>query len=119
MTMTDSQGVGTDMAQWAADRLAMQDALSRYSWGYDEGDFDMLADIRGAQTDQRRHTFHTFRFENQSATSADAYCYVIITSTEAGEPQTLTAGTYHATMSRDDDGQWRIADLTACLDGPF
>ncbi|WP_210604348.1 nuclear transport factor 2 family protein [Brevibacterium oceani] len=153
-TLMDSdQTAATASVQWAADRLAMQDTLARYSWGYDEGDFDMLAgsftedgttggtvadsdaawgptkgsraiaevlrEIRDSQTSQRRHTTHTFRFENQTATSADMHCYVVITATEGGKTETLTAGWYHATMVKNADGQWLIADLTARLDSPF
>lgn len=141
------------IATLATDRLAMQDTLSRYAWGYDEGDFDMVADsftedattggtvansdaswgptagnreiadmlqgIRQQQTDQRRHTMHTFRFENQTDTSADLYSYVVIISTENAVTNALTAGWYHASMVKESDGQWRMADLTAQLDGPF
>lgn len=151
MTPQETDSLGA--AVIAADRLAMQDTLSRYAWGYDEGDFDMLASsftlngttsgkvahsdaswgptsgnrqiadmlesIRRQQTDQRRHTIHTFRFENQAATSADLYSYVVIISTENGVTKTLTAGWYHASMVKEADGKWRMADLTALLDSPF
>lgn len=143
----------TNIAVWAADRLAMQDTVAQYCWGYDNGDFEMLAgsftaegttsgkvshsdaawgptvgsqaiaemlsEIRRTQSDQRRHTTHTFRFENQTETSADLHCYVTIISTEAGETKTLTAGCYHASMVKESDGQWRMADLTALLDSAF
>jgi hypothetical protein len=149
-----TQGLDSlEIAVLAADRLAMQDTLARYAWGYDEGDFemlagtftkdgttggkvansdaswgptvgnqaiaDMLAAIRQQQTDRRRHTVHTFRFENQTSTSADMYSYVLITSTENAVTKTLTAGWYHASMVKEADGQWRMADLTALLDSPF
>jgi len=31
-------------AEQASDRLEILDTLSRYAWGYDEGDFELLAD---------------------------------------------------------------------------
>lgn len=151
MTPQETESLGA--AVLAADRLAMQDTLSQYAWGYDEGDFEMLAgsftldgttsgkvansevswgptsgsrqiadlleSIRREQTDQRRHTTHTFRFENQTATSADLHSYVVIISTENGVTKTLTAGWYHALMVKESDGKWRMADLTALLDSPF
>lgn len=151
MTPQETDSLGA--AVIAADRLAMQDTLSRYAWGYDEGDFDMLASsftlngttsgkvansdvswgpttgnrliadmlesIRRQQTDQRRHTIHTFRFENQTATSADLHSYVVIIATENGVTKTLTAGWYRASMVKEKDGDWRMADLTALLDSPF
>ena len=151
MTTQESSALG--MAAVAADRSAMQDTLARYAWGYDEGDFEMLADtftkdgttsgkvansdvswgptagnraiadmlkaIRQQQTDQRRHTVHTFRFENQSLSFADLYCYLHLTSTENAVTKTVTTGWYHASMVKDADGQWRMANLAAVLDSPF
>jgi len=151
--MTTQETSAIDMAVVAADRSAMQNTLARYAWGYDEGNFGMLADtftkdgttsgkvansdaswgptagnqaiadmlkvIREQQTDQRRHTVHTFRFENQSSSSADLYSYVLITSTENAMTKTLTTGWYHASMVKEGDGEWRMADLTARLDSPF
>ncbi|GAA3704913.1 hypothetical protein GCM10023081_46500 [Arthrobacter ginkgonis] len=150
-----TQGIDSNAtaAVFAADRLAMQDTVARYAWGYDEGDFDMLAGsftengttsgkvansdaswgptagnraiadmletIRKQQTDQRRHTVHTFRVENQTSTTADLYSYVLITSTENAVTKTLTSGWYHASMVKEADGEWRMADLTALLDSPF
>jgi ketosteroid isomerase-like protein len=142
-----------ELAIMAADRSAIQDTHARYAWGYDEGNFDMLADtftqdgttsgkvansdaawgptagnqaiaamlrdIRDQQSDQRRHTVHTFRFENQSPSTADLYSYVLITSTENAVTKTVTAGSYHASMVKEADGEWRMANLTALLDGPF
>lgn len=151
--MTAEETYALESAVLAADRSAMQDTLARYAWGYDEGNFDMLADtftkdgttsgkvansdaswgpttgnqaiadmlktIREQQTDQRRHTVHTFRFENQRSSSANLYSYVLITSAENAVTKTLTAGWYHASMVKESDGQWRMADLTALLDSPF
>ncbi|MFJ5700555.1 nuclear transport factor 2 family protein [Arthrobacter sp. NPDC093139] len=151
--MTAEETSARESVVVAADRSAMQDTLARYAWGYDEGNFDMLADtftedgttsgkvansdaswgpttgnqaiagmlkaIREQQTDQRRHTVHTFRFENQSSSTADLYSYVLITSTENAVTKTLTAGWYRASMVKEADGQWRMADLTALLDSPF
>lgn len=34
----------TDAGQRAEDRWLISDALSKYVWGYDEGDFDLLGD---------------------------------------------------------------------------
>ncbi|MBT8163176.1 MULTISPECIES: nuclear transport factor 2 family protein [Arthrobacter] len=151
--MTTEETTAYDVAALANDRAAMQDTLARYAWGYDEGNFGMLADtftkegttsgkvaksdaswgpttgnqaiadrlkaIRDQQTDQRRHTIHTFRFENQTSSSADLYSYVLITATEKGVTKTLTAGWYHASMVKEADGQWRMAHLTVLLDSPF
>lgn len=151
--MTIEETVSVERVVLAADRLAMQDALARYCWGYDEGDFDMLAGsftsggttsgkvansgaswgptagnlaiaamlkaIRQQQTDTRRHTVHTFRFENQTTVSADMYSYVLITSTENAVTKALTAGWYRTSMVKEADGEWRMADLTALLDSPF
>jgi hypothetical protein len=151
--MTTQETVSAEALVLAADRMAMQDTLARYAWGYDEGDFEMLAGsftsdgttsgkvansdaswgptagnqaiadmlqvIRRQQTDQRRHTVHTFRFENQTTSSADMYSYVVITSTENAVTKTLTSGWYHASMVKEADGHWRMADLTALLDSPF
>jgi hypothetical protein len=150
--MPAQDATARDTATIAADRLAMQDTLSRYAWGYDDGDFEMLAKtftvdgttsgsvansssgwgptsgsqdiadmlegIRNQQTGQRRHTLHTFRYENQTETTAEVHCYVVITSTEFGVPKISTTGWYHASMTKEFDGVWRMSDLTALLDVP-
>lgn len=142
-----------DMATRAYDQLAMQETLARYGWGFDEGDFDMLADTftadatsvgrvvnseqswgpsagreeitavlrdsRAKKNAQGRHTLHTFRFENQTAASADVHCYVLITSAQPTGMTISTAGWYHAAMVKEADGLWRMAALTALLDSTF
>jgi hypothetical protein len=142
-----------ELATSAYDRLEMQETLSRYGWGFDEGDFEMLADTftadattsgtvsnsdqawgpaqgvreivgilkesRQKKTAQGRHTLHTFRFENQTATSADVYSYVLITSAQPDGMRISSAGWYRAAMIKEADGRWRMTDLTALLDSTY
>lgn len=151
--MSAEQPTLIDAGQAALDQLAMQETLARYGWGFDEADFDMLADTftadgttdghvsnsdqswgpatgrgeivamlrasRQAKTAQPRHTLHTFRFENQTATSADVYCYVLITAAQAAGMVISSAGWYRAAMLKEGDGRWRMCDLTALLDSTF
>ncbi|WP_109212333.1 MULTISPECIES: nuclear transport factor 2 family protein [Microbacterium] len=142
-----------DLAARAYDQLAMQETLARYGWGFDEDDFDMLADTfteeatsggrvtgsdqswgpstgrdaivtelrasRAAKNAQGRHTLHTFRFENQTSTSAVMHCYVLISSAQPGGMVISSAGWYRAEMVKESDGQWRMSSLEALLDSTF
>lgn len=142
-----------DLAASAYDRLAMEETLARYGWGFDEGDFAMLADTftagaisggrvvgaeqrwgpsagraaivaelqasRAAKNAQGRHTLHTFRFEEQTATSAVMHCYVLISSAQPTGMVISSAGWYRADMVKESDGQWRMSKLDAQLDSTF
>ncbi|KVD46799.1 hypothetical protein WS61_09880 [Burkholderia sp. ABCPW 11] len=129
------------------------DCIAKYGWGYDEGDFAMLADaftenattggivtgtdmcwgpvtgrsqivgtlsaIREAQTDQRRHTIHTHRFEAQTPTTASLSAYIVVLASENGETRIVTAGRYSIDAIKEADQVWRMSRLDAVLDSPF
>ncbi|MDQ0471799.1 nuclear transport factor 2 family protein [Labrys wisconsinensis] len=78
----------------------------------------VLASIRRAQTDQRRHNIGSFLFEKQSATTASVRCYLDLTSTENGTSRLVTGGTYAADLVKQGE-TWRMSRLDAVLDGPF
>ncbi|MDM0116110.1 nuclear transport factor 2 family protein [Variovorax sp. J22R133] len=141
------------MSDTALDRQLIVEALARYAWGYDEGDFKLLADsftqdattggkvahtdigwgpmrgraqivevlegIRKTQSDQRRHSIHTVRFHNQSATEADFSAYMHISGAENKVIRLVTAGWYRAQVVKEADGIWRMRNLDALLDAPF
>jgi ketosteroid isomerase-like protein len=135
------------------DRHAIIDTLARYAWGYDDGDFalladtftedastggkvantdigwgpvvgraqiaQMLADIRGEQHDQRRHTLHTHRFHHQDASTADVSVYLSLFATQNQRTRLVTTGWYRAALVKEPDGNWRMRTLEASLDSPF
>lgn len=137
----------------ALDRVHILDAVAKYAWGYDEGDFDLLADsftedatsvgkvtasdigwgpmhgrshiveilsrIRSEQTDQRRHTIHTHRFESQTSTAANLSLYLVVLGTESGQTRVVTAGRYTVDAIKEADGVWRMKRLDAVLDSAF
>jgi hypothetical protein len=137
----------------AEDRALILDAIAKYGWGYDEGEFEMLGDaftedavtggvvtgtalgwgpltgrsqivdalakIRGGQTDQRRHTIHTCRFEDQTPTTAKLCTYVVVLASKNGETRVATAGRYSIDAVKEADGVWRMSRLEAVLDSAF
>jgi hypothetical protein len=137
----------------ALDRSLILDTLSSYAWGYDEGNFDMLADtftadgstggkvagtdigwgpmvgreeivailssIRASQTEQRRHTVHTPRFEVLTDNTATVACYTVIFGSSSGTTRIVTSGWYRADLVKESDGVWRMRHLDALLDSPF
>jgi hypothetical protein len=137
----------------ADDRALILDAVAKYGWGYDEGQFEMLADaftedavtggvvtgtdigwgpvtgrvqivdtlstIRRAQSDQRRHTIHTFRFEDQTPTTAKLCTYIVVLASKDGETRVATAGRYSIDAVKDVDDVWRMSRLEAVLDSAF
>jgi hypothetical protein len=117
-----------DAALLIGDRFAMQDTLARYAWGYDEGDFDMLTGTfteNGTTSGKVANSEASWGPTTGSRAIADVLEAIrqqqtdLITSTQNGVTKTLTSGWYHASMVKEDDGEWRMADLTALLDSPF
>lgn len=151
--MTSNNQGSSELGRLAYDQLAMQETLARFGWGFDEDDFDMLADTftadatsggrvtgadqrwgpstgreaivaelqksRAAKDAQGRHTLHTFRFENQTWTSAVVLCYVLIISAQPTGMVISSAGWYRAEMVKGEDQRWRMARLDAQLDSTF
>lgn len=95
---------------------------SEQSWGPAAGREAIVAMLRASRegkTAQGRHTLHTFRYENQTPTTADVHCYILISSAQPAGITLSTAGWYRAAMVKEGDGIWRMADLTAVLDSTF
>jgi hypothetical protein len=80
---------------------------------------DVLSTIRQTQTDQRRHTIHTHRFDAQTSTTATLSAYIVVLASENGQTRVATAGRYSIDAVKEADGVWRMSRLEAILDSPF
>ncbi|WP_176079864.1 nuclear transport factor 2 family protein [Paraburkholderia tropica] len=80
---------------------------------------ETLLSMRSGQHDVRRHTFHTFRFEQIDQKNIEAFFYASIFVTKDAKTRIATTGKYHALMQNENDGQWRIFSLDVELDASF
>ena len=78
-----------------------------------------LAEFWAIQTDQRRHVFTNVVVESITADTAMAHAYLILTASADATMAVVTNGPYRFELSRESDGVWRMAKLSAGFDAPF
>jgi hypothetical protein len=79
---------------------------------------EWLADVWGAQTDQRRHIFTNVVTQDLTDDTATAHAYILLTAADDTGLKPVTTGPYRFELLREVDS-WRITRLVGGFDAPF